>query len=354
MKGILAGVGRVQLFDKTTNALLMFSRTLTTSGISAEVNAEEARGGQGNLLLAKYFHDSAFKLDLTDQTWDLNYLALNMGGAITAGSDVMVQEQVTVTEAGKIAVSKTPVAFTIDSGIIGWYKPVTASDDAYQVFHFNNGVGSADVKVGDVLCVKYIISDSTARKFIVKANYIPSVVHAILTLDVFKSGASKENGIGSSSKIGEIIVDVPNFQLEGAQSLSLTSSGIADVSLSGSALATFDGIASCDDDGYYSVITERAFNVGEWDNVSTIVAYDGNIELAVGETAKLDIRKMFTNGTQPAKVDNSKLTFTSKSTSTATVSADGTITAVATGDTIVEVVATNKSTLNTAVAVVVS
>jgi hypothetical protein len=49
MKGILAGVGRVQLFDKTTNALLMFSRTLTTSGISAEVNAEEARGGQGKI-----------------------------------------------------------------------------------------------------------------------------------------------------------------------------------------------------------------------------------------------------------------------------------------------------------------
>ena len=63
---------------------------------------------------------------------------------------------------------------------------------------------------------------------------------------------------------------------------------------------------------------------------------------------------MFTNGTQPAKVDNSKLTFTSKSDSIATVSADGTITAVAEGDTIVEVVATDKSTLNTAVAVVVS
>lgn len=354
MKGLLAGVGRVQIFDKTTNDLLMFSKTLTTSGISAEVNAEEARGGQGNLLLGKYFHDSAFKLDLTDQTWDLNYLALNMGGSITAGSDVITQEQVTVATAGQITVTRTPVAFTTTSGVIGWYKPVSASDDAYQIFTFENGVGTADVKVGDVLCVKYIISDSTARKFIVNANYIPSVVHAILTLDVFKSGVSKENGVGSSSKIGEIIVDVPNFQLEGAQSLSLTSGGIADVSLSGSALATFDGIESCDNDGYYATITERSFSAGEWDNVTAIVAYDGNIDLAATNTVKLDIRKLFSNGTQPARVDNSKLTFASSNTEVATVSTSGIVTAVATGSATIDVTATGRTGLDTAVLITVA
>lgn len=355
MKGILAGVGNVSLFDQNTNALIVTSKTLTTSGISAEVNAEEARGGQGNLLLGKYFHDSAFKLDLTDQLWDLNYLALNMGGSITASSDIITQEQITVTEAGKITVTNKPVAFTTKSGVIGWFKPVSASDDSYQIFSFDEkGVGTADVKKGDVLCVKYVISDSTARKFVVRANYIPSVVHAVLTLDVFKSGASEQtSGIGSSSKIGEVIVDVPNFQLEGAQDLSLTSSGIADISLSGSALATFDGEASCDNDGYYATITERKLNAGEWDNVAALAVADGNVEIAVNETSTLRIYKIFNNGTQPSLVDNSKLTFTSAAPATATVDETGTVKGIAQGITTVEIVAKG-ATLNTGAVIAVS
>ena len=350
MKGILAGVGNVSLFDQNTNALIVTSKTLTTSGISAEVNAEEARGGQGNLLLGKYFHDSAFKLDLTDQLWDLNYLALNMGGSITASSDVITQEQITVKETGKISVTNKPVAFTATSGVIGWFKPVSASDDSYQIFSFDeNGVGTADVKMNDVLCVKYVISDSTARKFIVRANYIPSVVHA-----VFKSGASEQTtGIGSSSKIGEIIVDVPNFQLEGAQDLSLTSSGIADISLSGSALATFDGEASCDNDGYYATITERKLNAGEWDNVAALAVADGNVELKVNETSTLRIYKIFNNGTQPSLVDNSKLTFTSAAPATATVDETGLVKGIAEGTTTVEIVAKG-ATLNTGAVVAVT
>lgn len=355
MKGILAGVGNVSLFDQNTNALIVTSKTLTTSGISAEVNAEEARGGQGNLLLGKYFHDSAFKLDLTDQLWDLNYLALNMGGSITASSDVITQEQITVKEAGKISVTNKPVAFTATSGVIGWFKPVSASDDSYQIFSFDEkGVGTADVKKDDVLCVKYVISDSTARKFVVRANYIPSVVHAVLTLDVFKSGASEQTtGIGSSSKIGEIIVDVPNFQLEGAQDLSLTSSGIADISLSGSALATFDGEASCDNDGYYATITERKLNAGEWDNVAALAVADGNVELKVNETSTLRIYKIFNNGTQPSLVDNSKLTFTSAAPATATVDGTGLVKGLAEGTTTVEIVAKG-ATLNTGAVVAVT
>ena len=355
MKGILAGVGNVSLFDPNTNALMVVSKTLTTSGISAEVNAEEARGGQGNLLLGKYFHDSAFKLDLTDQLWDLNYLALNMGGSITASSDIITQEQVTVKEAGKNSVTNKPVAFTATSGVIGWFKPVSASDDSYQIFSFDeNGVGTADVKKDDVLCVKYVISDSTARKFVVRANYIPSVVHAVLTLDVFQSGASEQpTGIGSSSKIGEIIVDVPNFQLEGAQDLSLTSSGIADISLRGSALATFDGEASCDNDGYYATITERELNAGEWDNVAALAVADGNVELKVNETSTLRIYKIFNNGTQPSLVDNSKLTFTSAAPATATVDETGLVKGIAEGTTTVEIVAKG-ATLNTGAVVAVT
>ena len=75
-----------------------------------------------NILLGEYYHDSSFGLTLTDQIWNLQYLALNCGGAIEAGSDIMTTEQVTVATGGVITVSQTPQAFTSTSGTIGWYK----------------------------------------------------------------------------------------------------------------------------------------------------------------------------------------------------------------------------------------
>ena len=96
MSYLVAGVGSIQLFDPSSNALILTSKTLTDEGINFGSTAEEARGGMGNALLGKYYHDTSFGLTLTDQLFDLQYLALNCGGAIQATSDVLTNEQVTV------------------------------------------------------------------------------------------------------------------------------------------------------------------------------------------------------------------------------------------------------------------
>lgn len=344
-KGIIAGSAVVDFFDPSNDALMASSKTLIDSGLNMGISGEEARGGQGNILLGKYYHDSSFGLTLTDQIWDLNYLAMNCGGSITAGSDIITLEQVTVAEEGKISVTQTPVAFTSTSGVIGWYKLSSQPDDAYQKVVFDPETKTANVSgvsEGSVLCVKYVVNSSTARKFIVNADYIPSVVHAVMTISLFKAGTTTE-ALTSSSKIGEIVVDIPNFQLEGAQDFSLSSSGIASVALSGSALATFTGNVGCSDHGYYAVITENIFNQGEWDSVTALVVANGNIELKGSETSVLQVYKMFNNGTQPALVDNSKLTFTASSGVTVTTA--GVVSATADGT--IEIVASDKPTLTT-------
>lgn len=353
-KGLIAGSANVDFFDPSNDSLMASSKTLIDSGLNMAITGEEARGGQGNILLGKYYHDSSFGLTLTDQIWDLNYLAMNCGGAITAGSDVITLEQYTVVTDGEIAVTQTPVAFTSTSGVIGWYKFSSEADDAYKKVVFDPTTKKATasgVVQGDVVCIKYVVNSTTARKFVVNADYIPSIVHAVMTISLFKAGTTAET-LTSSSKIGEIIVDIPNFQLEGAQDLSLTSSGIASVALSGSALATFTGNASCSDHGYYAVITENIYNQGEWDNVTSIVVANGNIELEASETQTIQVYKLFNNGTQPALVDNSKLTFTATGDS-ATVNTSGVITAVSSGVTTVEVVATDDTSLTTACVVTV-
>ena len=43
---ILAGVGDIQFFDQGTGDLIVTSKTLTDSGISFSVTAEDIRGGK--------------------------------------------------------------------------------------------------------------------------------------------------------------------------------------------------------------------------------------------------------------------------------------------------------------------
>ena len=317
MSYLVAGVGSIQLFDPSSNALILTSKTLTDEGINFGSTAEEARGGMGNALLGKYYHDTSFGLTLTDQLFDLQYLALNCGGAIQATSDVLTNEQVTVTVANTLTVSKTPSQF--NGAYVGWAKKPSESDSAYKLVTFNGVDGTLNgAEVGDVYCVKYFYGDSSARKFIVNTAYVPATVYAVATFPLFKAGTSTEN-FTSSSQIGEIQCVIPNFQLEGAQELALTSGGIANASLSGSALATFSGSGGCSDNGYYAIITEVIYGKGTWDNVVALAVADGDIDLEVDGTEKIKVYAIYSDGTTPTVLDNSLLTFASETASVATV-----------------------------------
>ena len=116
---ILAGVGDIQLFDQNTGEIIVTSKTLTDSGINFSVTAEDIRGGMANAILGKYFHDTAMELTLTDALFSLEYLALNVGGTISASANVLTMEQITTTVADQITVTDTPQNFG-SVGTIGW------------------------------------------------------------------------------------------------------------------------------------------------------------------------------------------------------------------------------------------
>ena len=272
---ILAGVGDIQLFDQSTGEIIVTSKTLTDSGINFSVTAEDIRGGMANAILGKYFHDTAMELTLTDALFSLEYLALNVGGTITASSDVLTMEQVTTSVADTITVTGTPKNF----GTLGT-------------------IGS-------------------------------------------------DTGFTSSSKVGEIQVDIPNFLLAGAQELSLSSSGAATTALSGSALASYTGNEGCDADGYYAILKQVIIGKDEWADVKAIVIADSDIDLAPAETQTLEVYALYSGVKAPRLIENSKLTFTSSATSYAEVGANtGIVTAVADGTANIEVVVTGHTDLN--------
>jgi len=341
MKSLIASVGTVRLFDPATNALIVTAKTLTDSGLNLGVTAEEARGGQGNVLLGKYYHDTSFGLTLTDQLFDLEYLALNCGGQITAGGNVLVTEQVTVGDDGAITVTGTPVA--LSQTIVGWAKRPTESDELTTTLVFSGSTAESSYTKGEVICVTYLKNVASARQFKVSSTFIPSVVHAIMTVPLFK--ASESETLSSSSQIGELVVDVPQFQLEGTQDLALTASGMASTSLSGSALANYSGADSCSTSGYYAIITEHIFDRGAYDYVKAIAIEDSDVDLEVAGTQRLVVWALYSDGTAPSIVPASELTFTSDDDTYATVDVNGVVTGVASGSTNIEAVVTAKTSL---------
>ena len=344
MSYLVAGVGSIQLFDPSSNALILTSKTLTDEGINFGSTSEEARGGMGNALLGKYYHDTSFGLTLTDQLFDLQYLALNCGGSIQATSEVLTNEQVTVSVADTLTVSKTPSQF--NGAYVGWAKKPSEDDSKYRLVTFSGKDGTlSGAAVGEVYCVKYFYGDTSARKFVVNTAYVPATVHAVATFPLFKAGTTTEQ-FSSSSQIGEIQVDIPNFQLEGAQELALTSGGISSASLSGSALATFSGNGGCSDNGYYAIITELIYGKGTWDNVVSLAVADSDIDLKENETQAIKVYAIYSDGTTPTVVDNSLLTFASDSDTIATVDDNGLVTAQSVGSTNISVIATTKSALS--------
>ena len=354
-KFILAGVGDIQLFDQGSGEIIVTSKTLTDSGINFSVTAEDIRGGKANAILGKYFHDTAMELTLTDALFSLEYLALNVGGIITAGSNVFKTEQYTVATADTIVVEETPQKFG-EVGEIGWYS--IAGQDNWSKITFDPTTKSATVAglpVGTTVCVKYIHTDASAEQFVVSSAFIPDQVHAVLTLPLFKATVGADASYTSSSKVGEVQVDIPNFLLAGAQELSLSSSGAATTALSGSALASYTGNEGCNADGYYAILKQVTYNKDEWADVKAIVIADSDIDLDVSETQTLEVYALYSGVKAPRLIENAKLTFTSSDTAVATVGANtGLVTAVATGSSNIEVVVTDKPELNAMAVVTVA
>ena len=350
---VLASVGTVQFFDQSSGDLIVTSKTLVDSGINFSVTAEDIRGGMANALLSQYFHDSAMGLTLTDALFSLEYLALNVGGTIQAGADVLTVEQVTTAEANKITVSETPQKFG-NFGVIGWYSVVGEDNWTKITFDPETKTASApDLPLGTTVCVKYTKTDASAEQFVVSSAFIPAQVYGVLTLPLFKAGTESKQ-FSNSSKVGEVQVVIPNFIFSGAMDLSLTASGATTTPLSGNALVTFTGLEGCDsNEGYYAYVKQVTYNKDEFADVKAIVVADANLELKATETQTLQVYAIYSGIKAPKLIDNSKLTFTSSNDTYASVDAKGVVTANAQGSATIEIFVKTKNSLQTAAVVTV-
>ena len=346
---ILAGVGTIEAFTQSSTqpTKIFTSKTLQESGISISVTAEDIRGGLSNPLLGRYFHDSILEANITDALFNLQYLALNVGGQVVIGGSSLVTETVT-GGSGTLTVQGTPTAFG-NAGTVGWYT--LAGQENWAPITFNGKVATVEgVTSSETYCVRYNATDAGIQEFVVPSAIIPSEVHLVMTYPLFAGGTSPE-AISTSSQVGELIVDIPRFQFAGNVELSLTSSGAATSNLSGSALASYT-TANCNDMGTYGTVKQKIYGGNWYDDLTTIAVDGGNFSLADGATKTLKVIGIFKNGT--GVLDNSKLTFTSSASSTAAVTNAGVVTGASAGSANITITVTDKTSVATMVGVTVT
>ena len=346
---ILAGVGTIEAFTQSsTQPIKIFtSKTLQESGISISVTAEDIRGGLSNPLLGRYFHDSILEANITDALFNLQYLALNVGGEVVVGGSSLVTETV-VGGSGTLTVQGTPAAFG-NAGTVGWYT-IEGQED-WAPLTFSGKVATVDgVTSAHTYCVRYNATDAGIQEFTVPSAIIPSEVHLVMTYPLFAGGTNVEQ-ISTSSQVGELIVDIPRFQFSGTAELSLTSSGAATSNLSGSALASYT-TANCNDMGTYGKIKQKIYGGNWYDDLVAMAVQRGDFSLAVNATKTLKVIGIFKNGT--GVLDNANLTFTSAATATATVSTAGLVTGKAAGSTTITIAVTAKPAMAATVSTTVT
>ena len=305
----LAGVGRALLFKG--NDLIGVAKTLTESTFDFSITPEDVRGGQGNGLLGRYFHDSNMQVTLVDAMFDLQYMALSLGVNLESGGLSVKEEELTVGVDGTVTVSETPVAFS--GSMIGWYKK--PSDTEWSIGTFTGSkMAVSGGSQNDTYCVKYFYINENARSITIKSQYVPAELHVVIMNDLYAGDVGSQS---DATRYGRLITDIPRLQMDGNQTLSLAASSAATINLTGSALAVLSG-DTCEEDPYYGTMTEEIYGAKWQDDVVALAVENSDIELAKSASETLIVRAVFGAGMASQRKDNSNFTFSVVSTPAST------------------------------------
>ena len=253
---ILGDVLTAEAFlNKNGQLIHYFDAYSTTDGtINVSVTAEEIRGGSGNRLLGKIFHDTNFAVNLTNAMWTMQYFAAQIGEEVKANEDTNILKQVqgTVTGGELQAVAlledypeiaplfdrNTAMCSDEFSNKIVWVKDCngdvfTAKVGGTKGAYTYDFIGTAKPMDGDV-CITYPASATAAEQVVVNAAFAPKEFSLRLTGKLFAGDSCKKS---SSKYAGEIVIEIPRFQLDGTVDYTFNPTSAVSSQLNGNALA---------------------------------------------------------------------------------------------------------------------
>ena len=294
-----------------TNSCENYAKTLTESTFNFSITPEDVRGGQGNGLLGRYFHDSNMQVTLVDAMFDLQYMALSLGVNLESGGLSVKEEELAVGTDSTVTASETPVAF--NGSMIGWYKK--PSDTEWSIGTFTGSkMAISGGSQNDPYCVKYFYINENAKSIKIKSQYVPSELHVVIMNDLYSGDVGSQS---DATRYGRLITDIPRLQMDGNQTLNLTATSAATINLTGSALAVLSG-DTCEDDPYYGTMTEEIYGAKWQDDVVALAVENSDIELAKSASETLIVRAVFGAGMASQRKDNSNFTFSVATTPAST------------------------------------
>lgn len=337
----LAGVGRALIFSGDN--LIGVAKTLTESTFNFSISSEDIRGGAANALWGKYFHDSNLQIQLTDAMFKLEYVAANLGVDIRQGGLTVYESGANgdaIAVDGQLTLTHTATEF--DGSAIGWYKKPTDLEWSIGTIS-DNTMTIPGASVGESYCVKYFYQNPNARSIPINVQYVPKVWHIVILNDLFAGDVSD---IGSATRYGRIITDIPRYQLDGNMTLNLTATSASTVPISGNALAVESG-NSCEEEPYYGSMTEEIFGASWENSVIALAVENSELELVNGASDTLIVRAVFGGVTASARQDNTNFTFAVESGDTVAVNSSGLVTANAegTGENLISVTLTERPSI---------
>lgn len=266
---ILGDVMKAEAFVRGEDGKLQHyfsANTMTDSTLNISVTAEEIRGGWGNQLLGKIFHDTNFGVNLTEAMWSLDYLAAQIGEEVKKGAGKDLKSVTGTVANGALTVTIPTIdeiapmfdkaagfCAAADKTLIVWVKDC---NDEVFTYTATKGEGSytftivGGTKPADgAVCVTYPTEVTDCEQLIVTAAYAPKEFSLFLYGKLFAgNGCQKSKG----KYAGKITIEIPRFQLDGTVDLTMNPSAAASVSLNGQALASG---CSCDGEPQYATIT---------------------------------------------------------------------------------------------------
>lgn len=266
---ILGDVMKAEAFVRGEDGKLQHyfsANTMTDSTLNISVTAEEVRGGWGNQLLGKIFHDTNFGVNLTEAMWSLDYLAAQIGEEVKKGAGKDLKSvagtvadgalTVTIPTMDEIAPMFDKAAgfcAAADKTLIVWVKDC---NDEMFTYTATKGEGSYTFTIvgetkpaNGAVCVTYPTEVTDCEQLIVTAAYAPKEFSLFLYGKLFAgNGCQKSKG----KYAGKITIEIPRFQLDGTVDLTMNPSSAASVSLNGQALASG---CNCDGEPQYATIT---------------------------------------------------------------------------------------------------
>lgn len=352
MSRVLGGSMEWRGYDSDDNLVVTLS-SATDSGLNAEVQKVDVRGGMEHKKYANFYYGASLTATSTSALFNLSYFEQKFGSSITMGSKIQTTEEVTVTVENTITVTGTPVSAPSRTSINGTYKLASSNSEVEDAITFvGQDATVSGLEVGTVVCVTYWVTDITAKNLVIPTSMIPNILYFVGVANEFDAGEEDGTVSNSSSLVGKFQAVVPRGQLDASADISMSSSGVASTPVGFEALANKD--SGCAGQEYYAIWSETTIGAEALDTCTGLGAINGDIELSVGNSQTINVVGTFSGTTGLSAIDNQYLTFTSLTPATATVGANtGIVTAVAEGTSIIEITATTNAEVSTVVVVTV-